>query len=85
MAKTSMVNRERKRARLVEKYAEKRNELRRIIKDMSLASEARQEARVKWEKMPRDSSPTRVRNRCSKTGRPSGYDRKCGLGRNKLR
>ncbi len=85
MAKTSMVNRERKRERLVEKYAEKRDKLRRIIKDMSLTVEERKEARIKLNKMPRDSSPSRLRNRCSLTGRPNGYYRKFGLGRNKLR
>ncbi len=85
MAKTSMVNRERKRERLVEKYARKRDELRRIIKDMSLTVEERKEARIKLNKMPRDSSPSRLRNRCSLTGRPNGYYRKFGLGRNKLR
>ncbi len=85
MAKQSMVNRERKRARLVAKYADKRDELRRIIKDMSLAPEVRKEARIKLNKMPRDSSPSRLRNRCSQTGRPNGYYRKFGLGRNKLR
>lgn len=85
MAKTSMVNRERKRERLVEKYAEKRAGLKRIIKDMSLSSEERNEARIKLNKMPRDSSPSRLRNRCSLTGRPNGYYRKFGLGRNMLR
>ena len=85
MAKTSMVNRERKRERLVEKYAEKRAALKRIIKDMSLSAEERKEARIKLNKMPRDSSPSRLRNRCSLTGRPNGYYRKFGLGRNMLR
>ena len=85
MAKTSMVNRERKRERLVEKYAEKRAGLKRIIKDMSLTAEERKDARVKMNKLPRDSSPSRLRNRCSQTGRPNGYYRKFGLGRNKLR
>ncbi len=85
MAKTSMVNRERKREKLVEKYAEKRAGLKRIIKDMSLSTEERKEARIKLNKLPRDSSPSRLRNRCSLTGRPNGYYRKFGLGRNKLR
>lgn len=85
MAKTSMINRERKRERLVEKYAEIRNGLKSIIKDMSLSQEERKEARVKLNKLPRDSSPSRLRNRCSLTGRPNGYYRKFGLGRNKLR
>ena len=85
MAKRSMVNRERKRERLVEKYAEKRAGLKRIIKDMSLSPQERNEARIKLNKMPRDSSPSRLRNRCSLTGRPNGYYRKFGLGRNMLR
>ena len=85
MAKRSMVNRERKRERLVEKYAEKRAALKRIIKDMSLTAQERKEARIKLNKMPRDSSPSRLRNRCSLTGRPNGYYRKFGLGRNMLR
>ncbi len=85
MAKTSMVNRERKRERMVEKYAVKRAALKRIIKDMSLTAQERKEARIKLNKMPRDSSPSRLRNRCSLTGRPNGYYRKFGLGRNMLR
>lgn len=85
MAKTSMVNRERKREKLVEKFAEKRAGLKRIIKDMSLDPEERKEARIKLNKLPRDSSPSRLRNRCTQTGRPNGYYRKFGLGRNKLR
>lgn len=85
MAKTSMVNRERKRERMVEKYAGKRAALKRIIKDMSLTAQERKEARIKLNKMPRDSSPSRLRNRCSLTGRPNGYYRKFGLGRNMLR
>ena len=85
MAKRSMVNRERKRERLVKKYAERRAGLKRTINDMSLAPEERMEARVKLNKLPRDSSPSRLRNRCSQTGRPNGYYRKFGLGRNKLR
>ena len=85
MAKRSMVNRERKRERLVKKYAEKRAGLKRTINDMSLTPEERMEARIKLNKLPRDSSPSRLRNRCSQTGRPNGYYRKFGLGRNKLR
>jgi len=85
MAKTSMVNRERKREKLVKKYADKRARLRAIVKDMSLTGEERKEARTRLNKMPRDSSPSRMRNRCNLTGRPNGYYRKFGLGRNKLR
>ena len=85
MAKTSMINREVKRARLVTRYAGKRSKLRTMIKDMSLPEEERREARIKLNKMPRDSSPSRKRNRCKLTGRPHGFYRKFGLGRNKLR
>jgi len=85
MAKSCMVNREVKRIRLVKKYAAKRIELKEIIKNMSLSEDERAVAREKLNKMPRDASPVRVRNRCSITGRPHGYYRKFGLGRNKLR
>lgn len=85
MAKLSMINRERKRERLIKKYANKRKKLKAIIKDMSLDEEQRAEARVKLNKLPRDSSRTRLRNRCKITGRAHGVYRKFGLGRNKLR
>ncbi len=85
MAKISMVNREIKRIRLVKKYAEKRAELKNKIKDMSLSEEERAAARKKLNMLPRDSSSVRLRNRCNITGRPHGYYRKFGLGRNKLR
>jgi small subunit ribosomal protein S14 len=85
MAKTSMINREIKRAQMVIKYAAKRTELKDKIKDMSLSEEERYEARIKLNKMPRDASPSRKRNRCALTGRSRGYYRKFGLGRNKLR
>ncbi len=85
MAKVSMVNRELKRIRLVKRYAAKWAELKAKIKNMSLSEEERSTARKKLNMLPRDSSPARVRNRCSLTGRPHGYYRKFGLGRNKLR
>lgn len=85
MAKLSMINREHKRARMVIKFAAKRAELKDQIKDMSLSEEVRSEARIKLNKMPRDASATRMRNRCALTGRPRGFYRKFGLGRNKLR
>ena len=85
MAKVSMVNRELKRIRLVKRYAAKRAELKAKIKNMSLSEEERSTARKKLNMLPRDSSPARVRNRCSLTGRPHGYYRKFGLARNKLR
>ncbi len=85
MAKSCMINREVKRIRLVKKYAVKRAELKATIKDISLNEIDRAAAREKLNKMPRDASPVRVRNRCNITGRPHGYYRKFGLGRNKLR
>ena len=85
MAKSSMVNREIKRMRLVKKYAVKRKELKAKVRNMSLSEEERREARKRLNMLPRDSSPSRVRNRCNITGRPHGYYRKFGLGRNKLR
>lgn len=85
MAKVSMIEREKKREKLAAKYAAKRNELRKKAKDTSLSFEERQDAELQLQKLPRDSSPTRQRNRCSLTGRPHGYYRKFGLGRNKLR
>ncbi len=85
MAKKSMINRDRKRARLAARYGAKRAELRLKIKDQSLSLEERYEAQLKLQKLPRDSSPSRQRNRCQVTGRPHGYYRKFGLARNKLR
>jgi small subunit ribosomal protein S14 len=85
VAKTCMVNREQKRARLVKKYAAKRQQLKETIVNLSLSDEERNEARVRLNKMPRDSSRSRMRNRCKITGRPHGFYRKFGLARNKLR
>jgi small subunit ribosomal protein S14 len=85
MAKLCMVNREIKRIKLVQKFSVKRAELKATIKNMSLSEEERSVAREKLNKMPRDASPVRIRNRCNITGRPHGYYRKFGLGRNKLR
>lgn len=85
MAKASMVNREKKRIRLVKRYAVKRSALRRQVKDVRLDEDLRGAARIALNKLPRDSSPVRVRNRCALTGRPHGYYRKFGLARNKLR
>lgn len=85
MAKTSMVERDRKRAKLVAKYAAKRAELKRIISDPEADYESKQQAMHQLAKLPRDSSPARMRNRCRVTGRPRGYYRKFGLARNKLR
>jgi small subunit ribosomal protein S14 len=80
-----MIQRELKRAKLVAKYAEKRKELKAIIRSVSASDEERRVAQAKLNAMPRDASPTRQRNRCAITGRPHGVYRKFGLGRNKLR
>lgn len=85
MAKTSMKNRELKRAKLVKKYAAKREALANAVRDTRLTEEERLDAAVKLQKLPRDSSPSRRRNRCRLTGRPHGVYRKFGLCRNKLR
>lgn len=85
MAKVSMINREAKRTRTVEKYAVKRAELKRIMKDENLSDEERDIAQRKFHALPRDASPTRQRKRCRITGRPHGFYRKFGLSRNKLR
>nr|WP_216859852.1 30S ribosomal protein S14 [Polynucleobacter sp. MWH-Loch1C5] len=80
-----MIEREKKRARIVAKYAAKRAELKAIIEDVSKSEEERFEARLKLQELPRNSSPTRQRNRCALTGRPRGTFRKFGLARNKIR
>ncbi|WP_275288015.1 30S ribosomal protein S14 [Halomonas elongata] len=85
MAKKSMVERETKRAKLVEKFSAKRAELKAIIQDVNASDEERFDAQLKLQQLPRDSSPVRKRNRCRVTGRPHGYYNKFGLGRNKLR
>lgn len=85
MAKTSMVEREKKRAKLVAKYARKRAELKAIINDRNLPDDERWEAQLKLQKLPRNASPVRRQRRCGLTGRPHGVYRKFGLGRNKLR
>ena len=85
MAKTSMVNREAKREKLAKKYAAKREALKKIISSQDAGYEEKMDAMVKLQKLPRDSSESRQRNRCALTGRPHGFYRKFGLGRNKLR
>jgi len=85
MAKSSMIAREKKRSKLVEKYAAKRAELKAILKDTNASDDEKWAAQVKFQKLPRDSSPVRQRNRCQITGRPRGVYRKFGLCRNKLR
>ncbi len=85
MAKTSMVEREKSRAKTVARYAAKRAQLKAIIKDVNVGDDERWEAQVKLQKLPRDASPVRQRNRCRITGRSRGVYRKFGLCRNKLR
>ena len=85
MAKLSMIARETKRAKTAKKYAAKRAELKKIINDRSASFEQVEAALVALQKLPRDASPSRQRNRCRITGRPHGYYRKFGLARNKLR
>ena len=85
MAKTNMVERERKRMKTVAKYAAKRAELKAKVKDLKLSPEQRMEAQEKLQKLPRDASPIRVQRRCRITGRPHAVYRKFGLCRNKLR
>lgn len=85
MAKMAVINREQKRRATVEKFAVKRAELQATISDMSLSDEDRAAARLKFQALPRNSSPVRLRNRCALTGRPRGTFRKFGLGRIKVR
>lgn len=85
MAKTSLIEREKKRRELVKKFEPKRTELQAIIDDQSLPEEERYAARLRLQALPRNANPTRLRNRCKLTGRPRGTFRKFGLARNKLR
>ncbi|CUA93247.1 30S ribosomal protein S14 [Thiomonas bhubaneswarensis] len=85
MAKLSLINREKKREQLVAKFAAKRAELQAIVDDTSKSFEERYEARLKIQQLPRNSSPTRLRNRCAITGRPRGTFRRFGLSRSKIR
>ena len=85
MAKTSMVERERKRIRTVARFKERRAELKRVISDRSTSPDDLAQALEALQRMPRNSSPVRLRNRCAITGRPRGFFKKFGLSRNKLR
>lgn len=85
MAKLALKNREAKRRKLVAKYAAKRTELMGIIDNQKLSEDERMDARLKLQQLPRNANPTRMRNRCTLTGRPRGVFRKFGLCRNKLR
>jgi small subunit ribosomal protein S14 len=85
MAKLAVINREEKRRKAVAKFAARRKALLEVINNSQSSEDEKAEARVKLQRLPRDASPVRLRNRCALTGRPRGYYRKFGLGRNKLR
>ncbi|PZO67660.1 MAG: 30S ribosomal protein S14 [Paracoccus denitrificans] len=85
MAKKSMVERQKKREKLVAKYATKRAALNDVINDQSLPMEERFKATLKLAELPRNSSATRLHNRCQLTGRPHAYYRKLKLSRIMLR
>jgi small subunit ribosomal protein S14 len=85
MAKTSMIERERKRSKTVKRFAKKRAALKKTIASASSTDEERRSALLSLQKLPRNASPSRLRNRCAITGRPNGYYRKFGLARTTLR
>ena len=85
MAKLSMIQREKKRARTVAKYAAKRAALKEIINDRSATDDEHWEAQIQLQKLPRNASPVRQQRRCGITGRPRAVYRKVGLARTKLR
>jgi len=85
MAKTSMIEREKRREALAKRYAAKRAQLKETIRSPKSTDEEREEALRKLQALPRDASPSRQRKRCAITGRPRGVYRKFGLGRTKLR
>ena len=85
MAKLAVKLREKKRRQTVAKFKAKRQALLDMIHDTRASDEDRDAARAKLQRLPRDASPSRLRNRCAITGRPRGVYRKFGLGRNKLR
>ena len=85
MAKQSMIQRDLKRTKIVEKYAVKRAAIKAIIENPKTSFEEMMEAQLKLQKLPRNSSPSRQRNRCQLTGRPRGYYRKFGLSKTQLR
>jgi len=85
MAKLALKNRQKKREETVKKFAEKRNALLLLLRDVSQPENERVAARMKLQDLPRNASPSRLRNRCALTGRPRGVFRKFGLCRGKLR
>ena len=84
MARKALLERDLKRVNTVERFASKRRNLKKILSDSNATPEEKRVAKVKLQKLPRNASPVRLRNRCSVTGRPKGFYRKFGLGRNKL-
>jgi small subunit ribosomal protein S14 len=85
MSKLALINRNEKRKKLVAKYAKRRAMLVAIVANPKVSDEERYAARLKIQQLPRNANVTRVRNRCSLTGRPRGVYSKFGLGRSKLR
>lgn len=85
MAKLSIINRDLKRRKTVKLYAEKRANMMKVLSNVNSSEDDKSLARISLQKMPRNSSPVRLRNRCSLTGRPRGVYSKFGLGRCKLR
>ena len=85
MAKTNMVEREKRRAKIVRKYATRRAQLKELIRSPKTSPEERAAAQAKLQSQPRDASPSRQRNRCAITGRSRGVYRKFGLSRVKIR
>jgi small subunit ribosomal protein S14 len=85
LAKLSLKNREARRLATVKKFAAKRSELKAVIEDQTRSMEDRMDAMKRLQALPRNASPTRLRNRCEMTGRPRGTFRKFGLGRAKIR
>jgi small subunit ribosomal protein S14 len=85
MAKTNMVEREKRRAKIVKRYAVKRAQLKELIRNPKTQPEERAAAQARLQSMPRDASPSRLRNRCQITGRSRGVYRKFGLSRQKIR
>ncbi len=85
MAKKSLINRENRRRKTVAKFAARRGELVAVLKSSSASEEEKVVAREKLQKLPRNASPVRLRNRCALTGRPRGVFKKFGLARSKLR
>ena len=85
MTRLALIEREAKRTRTVKKYAAKRDAVLAVINNSKASEEEKFEARLSLQKLPRNASPSRGRNRCALTGRPRGTFRKFGIGRNKLR